>query len=163
MRVVTFQVHGLPQPKGSAKAFTPASWARRAIAAGQSAVRAVVTNDNPKAKGWQQLVAEQAQGVAGDGLFVGPVTVTLVFRLPRPVSLPKRVEHHLTTPDLDKLVRCALDGLTHVLFADDKAVVELRARKVYAVAPGAEITVAACGTPNVTQSSFDLFREEVQA
>ena len=145
-RIVTFSVMGIPQPKGSTKAFVPKGW-----------TRPIVTADNPKAKGWQQLVAEQAQDVAREGFFVGPIAVAMVFRLPRPISLPKRVVHHLTAPDIDKLARCCLDGLTGVLYRDDSQVVELRARKVYsreAVAPCAHITVLDAAPPQAEQTSL---------
>jgi Holliday junction resolvase RusA-like endonuclease len=150
MRRVTFSVTGIPQPKGSTKAFVPKGWSR-----------AIVTNDNPKAKGWQQLVTEQAQTVAADGMFLGPVTLAVVFRLPRPTAAPRRVVHHLTKPDIDKLARCALDGLTGVLFPDDRVVVELRARKVYArlpEAPGADIIVADAAPPE--PAALALFEDD---
>jgi len=121
-----------------------------------------VTSDNPRAKEWQQLVAAQAQTVTDGTLFRGPVTVAVVFRLKRPLSLSRHVVHHLTTPDIDKLARCCLDGLVGVLFDDDRVVVELRARKLYArflEAPGADITVAEAAPPAPAQSSFDLFSE----
>ncbi len=161
-RIVTFTVAGLPQPKGSAKAFVPLKWAREAVAVGK-APRAVITNDNPDAANWQQLIASQAQGAAEGVLFVGPVIVAVIFRLPRPASAPRRVVHHLTKPDVDKLARCCLDALTGVVFADDKAVVDLRARKVFAPPgglPGADITVGEAIAPEPTHTSFDLFRED---
>jgi len=162
-RVVTFTVAGLPEPKGSAKAFVPLKWAREAVAAGK-APRAVITNDNPDAKNWQQLIASQAQGAAAGVLFLGPVTVAVIFRLPRPASAPRRVVHHLTKPDVDKLARCCLDALTGVVFADDKAVVDLRARKVFVptgAQPGAEITVGDAAPPEPAQTSLDLFTEDI--
>ena len=161
-RVVTFTVAGLPQPKGNARAFVPKRWADEAHAAGK-APRTVITLDNPDAKNWQQLIASQAQGAAEGRLFVGPVTVAVIFRLPRPASAPRRVVHHCTKPDVDKLARCALDALTGVVFADDKAVVDLRARKVYVPLgsqPGADITVGDAIAPEPGHSSFDLFRED---
>lgn len=130
IRRVTFDVIGNPQPKGSAKAFVPKAWADLAHKQGR-APRAIVTTDNPKAKGWQQLVAEQAQTVAGGGVFLGPTVLTVTFHLPRPISLPRKTRHHLTLPDLDKLVRCVGDALTDVLVLDDKQIVELHARKAY--------------------------------
>jgi hypothetical protein len=78
-RSVTFRVTGKAEPKGSIKAFTPKGW-----------TRPILTSTNPKVKGWQQLVAEQAQTVAADGLFMGPVALGVTFQLPRPQSLPKR-------------------------------------------------------------------------
>jgi crossover junction endodeoxyribonuclease RusA len=139
-RRVSFHVFGVAQPKGSTKAFVPKGW-----------TRPVVTNDNPKSKGWQQLVAEQAQSVAANGLFIGPVVLIVTFELPRPQSLPKRTLHHVKKPDLDKLVRCTKDALKGVLYQDDSQVVDLHARKVYAdrtAAPCAHITVEEAAVPD---------------
>jgi Holliday junction resolvase RusA-like endonuclease len=147
-RVVTFEVIGIAQPKGSMKAFVPKGWDR-----------AIVTSDNPKMKDWQQRIAEQAQTVAADGQFVGPVAVSVVFHLPRPASLPKRVRHHVKKPDLDKLVRCLKDGLRGVLYHDDSQVTDLDSHKRYAVtaaAPRACITVAEAD-PQPEQSEFALW------
>lgn len=136
MTQLSFVVWGVAQPKGSAKAFIPKGWNR-----------AVVTSDNPKNKGWQQLVAEacgRARDEAGASLLDGPVRLRVAFYLPRPKSLPKRVEHHIKKPDLDKLVRSVGDALTGVMWNDDSQVVDLQVRKRYAppdTAPHAVITV----------------------
>jgi Holliday junction resolvase RusA-like endonuclease len=138
-RAVTFRVFGIAQPKGSTRAFIPKGWRRP-----------IITTDNPKSKGWQQLVAEQAQAVAAEGLFLSPVALTVTFHLPRPQSLPKRVVQHTKKPDLDKLVRSTKDALKGVLYGDDAQVVELRARKVYAPtgsAPCAVITIEEADLP----------------
>jgi crossover junction endodeoxyribonuclease RusA len=137
------------------RAFVPKGW-----------TRPVLTSTNPKVKGWQQLVAEQAQQVAEDGLFVGPVAMGVVFHLPRPQSLPKRILHHTKKPDLDKLVRALKDALKGVLYTDDSQVVRLLAHKQYAAiaaAPCAVITVTEAAAPDPTQMDFttdDLFSEE---
>jgi Holliday junction resolvase RusA-like endonuclease len=164
-RRLTFDVLGVAQPKGSAQAFVPKSWADQAHRQGK-APRAIVTSDNPRSKGWQQLVAEQAQTVAGGGPFLGPTVLTVTFYLPRPVSLPQKIRHHLTLPDLDKLVRCIGDALTGVLYLDDKQVVDLHARKCYAAwnaVPRVRITLedaAPAGATDVlaTASLFDEVR-----
>ena len=144
-RRVTLTVHGLPQPKGSTKAFVPRRWAVNAYAAGVSP-RAVVTSDNPKVKGWQlAITAAAVQSRAQSAAFDGPVSVTCTFALPRPASYPKRVVDHVRKPDLDKLARAVLDALRGVLFGDDATVTELHATKGYAFAgcsPGVVITVA---------------------
>jgi crossover junction endodeoxyribonuclease RusA len=138
-RSVTFEVVGIAVPKGSTRAFVPKGW-----------TRPIVTAANAKSKGWQQLVAEQAQTVGAEGLFVGPVALTVSFYLPRPQSLPKHVRHHVKKPDLDKLVRCTKDALKGVLYHDDSQVVDLNAQKLYAplaARPRAIITVAAADDP----------------
>lgn len=155
-RTVTFTAIGIAQPKGSTRAFVPKGW-----------TRPIITTDNPKSKGWQQLVAEQAQTVARDGLFVGPVVLAVVFHLPRPQSLPKKVLHHTKKPDLDKLVRSTKDALKGVLYNDDAQVVELHARKVYAAvaaAPHAVITLQeaadqALVQPSLVEAGASLFAE----
>jgi Holliday junction resolvase RusA-like endonuclease len=117
----------------------------------------VITSANPRARGWQQLVAEQAQTVAQDGLFQGPVVLTVTFHLPRPQSLPKRQVHHTKKPDLDKLVRNTKDALKGVLYGDDAQVVDLHARKTYAAiaaAPCAHITVEEACAPDPLQADL---------
>lgn len=136
MGELTFTVWGVAQPKGSAKAFLPKGW-----------TRPVVTSDNRRNKGWQQLVAEsagRAKDDAGAALLEGPVRLMVAFYLPRPKSLPKRVLHHTKKPDLDKLVRSVKDGLTRVAWRDDSQVVDVKAIKRYAdvgTTPHAVITI----------------------
>ena len=53
-----------------------------------------------------------------------------------PTGLPsekKRRAYHTVKPDLDKLVRAVKDALKHVLWKDDAQVIELVARKGYAL------------------------------
>ena len=64
----------------------------------------------------------------------GPVSVDVVFRLQPPRGAPRDLPH--VRPDVDKLARAALDGLTGAAFADDSQVVRLTATKEYGP-PGA--------------------------
>ena len=88
---------------------------------------------------WREAVAMQVAGVMRHERFEGfgvhvPVTVSILFHLRRPVSLPRKITRHVRKPDLDKLVRATLDAMvTARLIADDGQVWEIRARKVYAV------------------------------
>jgi len=93
-----------------------------------------VTTDNPKSKSWTLLVAAGAQSAAVDGMLDGPLSLAVTFWLPRPASV--RRYDPTTRPDVDKLARCVLDALTGVLYADDSHVVELYARKRYALVGG---------------------------
>ncbi len=81
--------------------------------------------------------------------FAGPLSVTVVVFLRMPGSVPKR--DRLTAlpakrPDLDNYVKCLLDGLSP-LWGDDSQVVDLVARKRYAVtgSPRWDIAVEAVG------------------
>jgi|SRR5262245_1000620 len=150
-RAVTFTVVGDPAPKGSTRAFVPFSWAREAVRAGR-APRAVITRANPRAKDWEHRIATEAAQALPGWLFVGPVIVSVTFRMLRPPSV--RRGHHTVKPDIDKLSRCVLDALSGVLFADDAQVIELHVRKVYAVSPAppaARITVALAAPPDPAQ------------
>lgn len=154
-RVVSFQVFGIAQPKGSTRAFIPRGWKRP-----------IITTDNPKSKGWQQLVAEQAQTVAREGLFLGPVVLRVVFQLPRPQSLPKHRQHHTKKPDLDKLIRSTKDALKGVLYTDDAQVVDIHAQKVYAPtgsAPCALVTLEEADAPAPLQTSAHAMFDQVEA
>lgn len=126
MNSIYFIVEGSPVAKGSTRSFVVGG-------------AAVTTATNPKTKDWELRVATEAQnkrdgfyipktGKGDDGVFVD-----LCFYLPRPKSLPKRRMVLVTKkPDLDKLIRAALDGLTGIVFDDDSQVVTIKASKAYA-------------------------------
>lgn len=138
---LSFTVRGIPQTKGSARAFT---YTRKPEKGGGIGAR--VDNDNPKSKAWQADVAKSAWVARGGGRrspHPGPVQLTVEFYLPMPKK-PKSL-FHVTKPDIDKLLRCVIDGMTGVLFLDDSQVTDIIARKSYAPAgdaPGVDITVS---------------------
>jgi crossover junction endodeoxyribonuclease RusA len=134
-RVLIFHASGVPQPQGSMKGFRRGN-------------RVIVTSDNERLRPWRTAVefaAVDAMPHFGhSGLFHGPVTITLTFRLPVPQSAPKRKRLSATKrPDLDKLVRGVLDALTGVVWADDAQVVRLVAEKelAYDDVPGVSVVV----------------------
>jgi crossover junction endodeoxyribonuclease RusA len=78
----------------------------------------------------------------------GPLEVEIIFRFPMPASRPKQIRERLrvwktTTPDIDKLCRSTLDGLTDsAVIADDRYVAVLVASKYETSEPsGATITI----------------------
>lgn len=122
-----FTVYGVAQPKGSARAFIPKGW-----------TRPIITSDNKGLRAWEDTIRAELQRVMGElepfarqTLFDAPISLSIVFRLPRPKSKPKHVTMPTSRPDLDKCVRGAIDALTGVLFKDDAQVVAIVARKVY--------------------------------
>jgi len=124
MNAVEFTVYGTPQPKGSARAFV----LRNKVT---GATRAIVTSANPKLKTWAETVRNVAQQQPR-WYSTEAVVVTLWFGLQRPASVSaKKRPFPVVTPDLDKLVRAAMDTLTGVFFKDDAQVVSIRARKHY--------------------------------
>ena len=79
---------------------------------------------------------------AGDSdPLIGPVRVSLVFFIERPKSVKR--EHPSVRPDIDKLARAVLDGLTTAgVYSDDSQVVDLTASKVYGVPAGVAVQVS---------------------
>lgn|SRR5215471_206026 len=136
--------HGLPVPQGS----------KRAIS---SKGRTFLVDDNKdNLKPWRQEIAGLAiEEMQGDGPWSGPVSVRVMFFLPRPRGHfgKGRNEEQLrpsapiaphVKPDVDKLARAILDALTGTVFHDDAQVVDLNCSKVYADDwrhPGAMIEV----------------------
>lgn len=146
-RELRFVVVGLTQTKGSARSFviTPKDGGRP---------RAIVTNDNPKAKGWQATIAHCASlellRTEHRGLhFDGGVALDVTFYLPRPKRwLTKKYAGvdvpHITRPDADKALRVVKDALSRVVWNDDAQVTDVVARKRYCAAgefPRVEIYV----------------------
>lgn len=126
--VADFFVPGLPQPGGSKRAFM------------RPGMRApVITDANPKAKGWQSCVKEFAAPHAPAELLDGALAVEIEFRMPRPqghfgkhgvrASAPA---WPTVKPDATKLWRSTEDGLTGVLWRDDARIVCQLVRKAYA-------------------------------
>jgi Holliday junction resolvase RusA-like endonuclease len=112
---VSFFIPGRPVQQGSKTAFVVGR-------------RAVVTDQNQATlKPWRATVAAHAdRGVTFDV----PVAVHLRFVMPRPAR--PRFTVPAVKPDIDKLVRAVLDGLTDGgLIADDARVVSLTAVEQY--------------------------------
>lgn len=145
---VGFRIDGIPQTKGSVRGF---AFKRR-----NGKLGVAMTNDaGDKAKDWQHRIAFTARQQRPTVLEVEAVLVKLVFFLPRPKKhyrTGKRAGElrddapvfHVGKPDIDKLVRCALDGLKAVVYKDDSQVVHVDAIKHWCnngVAPGARIDV----------------------
>lgn len=126
-RAVSFQVVGTPVPQGSTRAFVVNG-------------RAVTTSKTRNLVEWRRAIADgarQANGFADP--LEGPLSVTVYFTLRRPKSAPRREVWPAKRPDLDKLVRAVLDGLSvdAQVIRDDAQVVAINASKRY-TAPGDE-------------------------
>ncbi len=128
-----FFVPGIPVPKGSTKAFVVKG-------------KAVVTADNgDRQKPWASSISYTAANHMGlHALITGAVQISLVFLMPRPknhygtgknagkLKPSFAIKRHITVPDLDKLIRCVKDALTHVVWRDDsQCCVISYAEKVY--------------------------------
>ena len=138
-----FTVLGTPAPKGS-KSFKGFAKSGKAILVESSAA----------AKPWAEAVKWAA--IENRCAHVpGPVTVRIVFTLPKPKGAPKnRTTYPSRAPDLDKLIRCTWDALVQVgLIEDDSRIIWAECGKVFPgehadalPVPGALIVVTAAQT-----------------
>lgn len=126
MSDLSFFVPGVPAPQGS-KSMSRSGHMYEA---------------NKRLKPWREtLVHHAARAYHGEPIDA-PVRVTAVFYSPKPRTT--RFKHYPAgKPDVDKLSRAVLDGLTIArVIRDDARVVELVARKEWAdTRNGAQITV----------------------
>lgn len=146
---LAFRVFGIPRTKGSVTAFVPAKpWATPPRRPNGSIIVTVKNAAGPQEKSWAKATAERAkQAMARRGVELAPpgvaVAVQITFWMPRGKGhygtgrnagqvKPSAPHWPLTSADVDKMIRSALDALTGVVYADDRQVVELHARKVYA-------------------------------
>ena len=134
-------VEGIPQPQGSARAFLHRG-------------RPVITSANRKLRPWRQtLEASFRRRMENRAPVLGPVSVTMTFRMPRPQShygakgiTPRAsTEQPSIRPDLDKLARAANDALTDAgVIYDDSQITRMILAKRYAQPgehPGITISV----------------------
>jgi Holliday junction resolvase RusA-like endonuclease/NTP pyrophosphatase (non-canonical NTP hydrolase) len=119
----SFSVPGKPQQKGSKQAFARMGKNGRPFA--------TLVDSNKEAMNHQNWIKACALAeVPLDWERDGPVKVSISFYFQRPKShmlksgeLRKGApEYHVSKPDIDKLVRTVLDGLTGVFFHDDSQV-----------------------------------------
>jgi crossover junction endodeoxyribonuclease RusA len=122
-----FHVVGLtPAPQGS----------KRHVGGGR------MVESSAKVRPWREAVRQEALAT-GLTITAQPVFLRLSFTFARPKGhrnakgqlRPSAPVDHITRPDLDKLCRSTLDGLTGVLFCDDSQVAFMVASKAYAL-PG---------------------------
>jgi len=115
--VITFKVDGQPVPQGSMKVINGH----------------VIHAKGSELAAWRSAIALRARE-AGAKPHIEPVEMEMIFTMMRPKTV-NRPEPSVA-PDLDKLVRAVLDGLTAIAYRDDGQVVRLTAAKIYGVTPG---------------------------
>jgi Holliday junction resolvase RusA-like endonuclease len=133
---VTFFVAGVPVPQGSKTAYVVGK-------------RAVLTDANKTVlKPWRAEVTRVARASWADRARLVDVAVQVVatFVFERPKSVKRPVPS--VKPDVDKLARALLDGVTDAgVWKDDSQVTDLRVEKVYGAAPGVHVVISRADEP----------------
>lgn len=142
-------VYGTPAPQGS----------KRGGFSAKTGKTFVYEQNSKTQKSWRQDVIAAAVALRetrGLDTLDGPVELLVEFRVPRPASVNiKRRPFPCVKPDMDKLLRNTLDGLTQAgIYRDDAQIVNLASQKRYATddpggAPGARIRVALVPLPEI--------------
>jgi Holliday junction resolvase RusA-like endonuclease len=135
-QVLQVKVKGAAAPQGSKTAFTNKYTGRTVLVEASKKLkpwRAEVSEafaQEAKAQGWQKIDKDVA------------AHVTVIYRFKKPKSV-KRI-HHTVKPDLDKLARGILDGITQsaLVWADDSQAVSIFVAKEYGAEDETLIEVA---------------------
>jgi Holliday junction resolvase RusA-like endonuclease len=132
--MIEIYVRGLPISQGSGRAF---------MAGGKAYIATGAHDSRSPLAAWRSSIASEARLVMGDRPALdGPVAVEIRFWLPRPAAHYHTPLHgagirdtapifHAKKPDIDKLLRAALDAIAAVVIRDDAQVASLGARKLY--------------------------------
>jgi crossover junction endodeoxyribonuclease RusA len=114
--VFTFVVLGKPISQGS----------KRHVGNG------VMIESSAQLQPWRDAVAWNARRARPDGWPLDQAySLHITFSFARPMSLARRVSHHVKRPDVDKLLRAVLDAMTGIVYTDDAQVDRVVVRKVY--------------------------------
>jgi Holliday junction resolvase RusA-like endonuclease len=146
--LIRIDIPGLPiaQPRQRHRAFVT------------KAGRVASSNYTPAAhpvNGFKALLALAARKVWRKAPLEGPLRVEVTFRFPLPASAKAAVKRqvaagewvpHTTKPDADNLWKSSLDGLTGIVFVDDKQIAEGIWRKGYGSQPGVTVLVWQIGS-----------------
>lgn len=155
-KTLTFEffVAGIPQPKGSTRSFYS-----------KKQGRTFTRNAKEETTPWEATIRAGASA-AGCTVLHGPVRVYAVFTMPRikghfrrdGTLKPGAPTDHASKPDLDKLARTLLDGLTALAFVDDSQVASLSVVKQYASEgdqPGVHAIIESIGEDHAGSTSAD--------
>lgn len=123
-------IRGVPEPKGSKRAFVVKG-------------RAVTVDASPKTKPWERLIRDRISAEWEGPPLDGPIEMTLTFQLVRPQSVSaKKRPWPCVRPDGSKLQRAVEDALVAAgAINDDALIVSWTGQKVYGNEPGVEIEI----------------------
>lgn len=146
MKTIHLTIYGRPQAKGSKRAFN-----------NKHTGKAMLQDMNPKARDWQAAVSAAAGEEYQGPLLYGPVRVSATFCFARPKSHYRTGKYstqlradapfyHINVPDTDKIVRTLCDGLSGIVFKDDKQVQLGPCGKVWKDRDVTAVTIEELGT-----------------
>lgn len=118
--MIEFRVEGQPVPQGSMKVINGH----------------VIHSQGSALAHWRSAIALSARK-AGAFPTRDAITIAMTFTMVKPRTVKRK--YPTVPPDLDKLIRAVLDGLTAIAYVDDSQVMEIYAKKIYGLVPGVQI------------------------
>lgn len=91
----------------------------------------IIVGKRNEDKKWQETVKMYAIQSRPEILPAGPVALLILFRLPRPKTLPKKAAYHIKKPDIDNLAKNIKDALRGSLYRDDSQICASTLEKQY--------------------------------
>ena len=142
MRTISFIVPGQPVAKGRARMSTRGGF-----------IRSYTPEKTRKYEAQVSHYATQAMRQSGCEIFEGPVSVHVQAAMAIPESWSKKKRESaqqliiwpISRPDLDNIIKAALDGINEIVFADDSQVVKLSGSKLYSANPQLTVTIEEVG------------------
>ena len=129
MKSIQFTVIGTPVAKARPKVFFR----------GQKYPHAVTPKGTRQ---WEEMIRFQSIRHAPPSPLMGPLKMYIIFNMPRPKTLPKKVLLHTKKPDVDNLVKSVNDALQGLFYKSDSQICVLYATKRYTLMqPSVEITI----------------------
>ncbi len=169
--MISFFVHGRAVPKGSARAMSGApSGPPCKLCKKRKPGHPYVINANDATKGWEKCIrgAARVAMASGKEKILCAVDVDMVFYLQRPQAhhvagdraRQLKDKHretilHTNKPDVDKLARAVLDGLTDICFGDDSTVCRITSVKYYGAKTGVQLTITEAVIPDDVRKQYD--------
>lgn len=119
--MIALMIKGVPVPQGRP---------RFRIVTPKGKKPFVSVYDPETSRKWKEEVMRQAVA-SGHEMLEGALSMELIFYMPRPKSLPKKIEYHVKKPDVDNLAKAVKDAMEGVFYKNDSQVCTLRVKKVY--------------------------------
>ena len=148
-RTISFVVRGEPKPQPRARSFALRGKGGRVILdkRGQPIIR---VHEAGTAENWKSQIALAAKDHCQFLPILGPVSVNILFWMPRPKAhfktcgavKPNAPTWHTGRGDVDNMFKAVTDSLTTLgMWKDDGQISQTTITKRYGLQPGAEITI----------------------
>lgn len=90
---------------------------------------------------WENWIRFNAAKYAPKQLLNGALEVQVIFWLPRPKSLSKKIQYPIKRPDLDNLIKSCIDAMQGIIYTDDARIIRQFAFKIFGDPPRVDVKI----------------------